>query len=70
MDKICSKPSEHVSELEQVSGSFCIYRSRLPNGEEDRASLHGGEPVLRGEKWIATRWFKELDDEKPKSIEE
>ena len=25
----------------------------------DRASLHAGMPVLRGEKWIATKWLRE-----------
>jgi prolyl 4-hydroxylase len=28
------------------------------NGELDRRSLHGGAPVLGGEKWIATLWWR------------
>ena len=36
---------------------FC--RSRLANGDEDKMSLHAGEPVLKGVKWIATRWLRE-----------
>ena len=25
----------------------------------DTSSLHGGLPVVRGEKWIATKWLRE-----------
>ena len=28
-------------------------------GQVDRLSLHAGEPVVRGEKWMATRWMRE-----------
>jgi prolyl 4-hydroxylase len=28
-------------------------------GELDRRSLHGGSPVAAGEKWIATKWFRQ-----------
>jgi prolyl 4-hydroxylase len=28
-------------------------------GESDRQSLHAGNPVTRGEKWIATKWMRE-----------
>jgi prolyl 4-hydroxylase len=24
-------------------------------------TLHGGDPVLRGEKWIATKWLRERE---------
>jgi len=27
-------------------------------GQVDRQSLHGGNPVLKGEKWIATKWMR------------
>ena len=36
-------------------------RSRLPNGETDLASMHAAKPVGSGEKWILTRWCKELE---------
>lgn len=29
------------------------------NGKTDPRSLHGGTPIIRGEKWIATKWFRE-----------
>ncbi|KAJ9522637.1 hypothetical protein QJQ45_019722, partial [Haematococcus lacustris] len=35
-------------------------RSALPDGTEDLASLHAAEKVVQGNKWIATRWFKEV----------
>ncbi len=31
----------------------------------DRQSLHAGLPVLRGEKWIATKWLRERPYSKP-----
>jgi prolyl 4-hydroxylase len=29
------------------------------DGQLDRRTLHGGNPVGRGEKWIATKWLRE-----------
>lgn len=34
--------------------SYCDKRERL-----DRMTLHGGAPVQRGEKWIATIWYRQ-----------
>jgi prolyl 4-hydroxylase len=34
--------------------SYCDSRGRL-----DRRTLHGGAPVKRGEKWIATKWVRQ-----------
>ncbi len=34
--------------------SYCDSRGRL-----DRKTLHGGAPVKRGEKWIATKWVRQ-----------
>jgi prolyl 4-hydroxylase len=28
-------------------------------GQVDRRTLHAGQPVLRGEKWVATKWMRE-----------
>ena len=49
------------------------FRSRAANGQEDRASLHSGERVQLGEKWICSRWLQEQPDCSPDdnlSIEE
>jgi len=35
---------------------FGYFNSR---GEVDRATLHGGAPVVSGEKWIATKWLRQ-----------
>jgi prolyl 4-hydroxylase len=29
-------------------------------GQVDRRTLHGGAPVTKGEKWIATKWFRQF----------
>ncbi|WP_140426783.1 2OG-Fe(II) oxygenase [Acidovorax sp. Root267] len=40
-------------------GSALYFTYRMPDGSMDPASLHSGEPVLEGEKWIATLWLRE-----------
>lgn len=42
-------------------GRAVMFWSRLPDGTEDVASIHAGEEVLSGTKWIATRWLREDD---------
>ncbi len=42
-------------------GRALVFWSRLPGGGEDFASIHAAQVVEGGEKWIATRWFKELE---------
>jgi len=38
------------------SARAVLFYSQHPNGEEDTTSLHGGCPVLHGEKWAANLW--------------
>ena len=38
------------------SARAVLFYSQHPNGEEDTSSLHGGCPVLDGEKWAANLW--------------
>ena len=40
-------------------GSAVLFYNCLPTGEVDGLSLHGGAPVIAGEKWIATKWIRE-----------
>jgi hypothetical protein len=40
-------------------GRCLVFWSRREDGTEDAASLHAAEPVLKGTKWIATRWLRE-----------
>ena len=36
------------------AGRAVLFYSQHPNGEEDSSSLHGGCPVLQGEKWAVS----------------
>lgn len=40
-------------------GSAIYFENIDQNGLPDNNTLHAGAPVLAGEKWIATKWFRE-----------
>ncbi len=40
-------------------GKAVLFFNVDPNGKEDPMSFHGGAPVLKGEKWIITRWMRQ-----------
>lgn len=40
-------------------GSAVYFEYRNARGELDSRCLHAGNPVLAGEKWIATKWLRE-----------
>lgn len=40
-------------------GSAVYFEYTNPQGQVDRLSLHAGEPVRSGEKWIATKWMRQ-----------
>ncbi|WP_338759057.1 2OG-Fe(II) oxygenase [Massilia sp. METH4] len=40
-------------------GSAVYFEYANDDGQLDEASLHGGAPVLRGEKWVATKWVRQ-----------
>jgi prolyl 4-hydroxylase len=40
-------------------GSAVYFENIDQNGLPDHNTLHAGAPVLAGEKWIATKWFRE-----------
>jgi prolyl 4-hydroxylase len=40
-------------------GSALYFSYFNTNGEVDPLTLHGGAPVIEGEKWIATKWLRE-----------
>jgi len=44
--------------VKPTKGNAILFYNCLPNGQEDGLSLHGGAPVIRGEKWIATKWLR------------
>ena len=40
-------------------GSALYFSYYSANGELDPLTLHGGAPVIEGEKWIATKWIRQ-----------
>jgi prolyl 4-hydroxylase len=40
-------------------GQAILFYNMTQDGKEDPQSLHGGAPVIKGEKWIATKWMRE-----------
>ena len=40
-------------------GDVVIFFPSFKDGTPDSATLHAGLPVIRGEKWIMTRWFRQ-----------
>jgi prolyl 4-hydroxylase len=47
------------------AGMALLFFNTLPNGGIDRLSRHAGAPVRGGEKWLATRWFRERPVDQP-----
>ncbi len=39
-------------------GNAVLFYNCTLDGKEDPMSLHGGAPVIQGEKWIATKWMR------------
>ncbi|KAH9695233.1 hypothetical protein WN944_028677 [Citrus x changshan-huyou] len=42
-------------------GDGLLFYSLFPNGTIDRTSLHGSCPVIKGEKWVATKWIRDQE---------
>ncbi len=51
-------PQAHIS-VTPKKGDAVLFYDCLPNGNIDPLTLHGGAPVIAGEKWIATRWLRQ-----------
>nr|GEU73084.1 probable prolyl 4-hydroxylase 9 [Tanacetum cinerariifolium] len=43
-------------------GDGLLFYSLYPNGTIDPTSLHGSCPVIKGQKWVATKWLRNQDD--------
>ena len=41
------------------AGDALLFWSIHPNGTFDKHALHGGCPVMKGEKWVATKWIRD-----------
>lgn len=44
--------------IKPKTGGAVIFKNTKPDGSLDRKTLHGGAPVLSGDKWIATKWIR------------
>ncbi|MED6192207.1 hypothetical protein PIB30_008083 [Stylosanthes scabra] len=44
-------------------GDGLLFYSLLLNGTIDPASLHGSCPVIKGEKWVVTKWIRDQEFE-------
>ncbi|XAR52903.1 Procollagen-proline dioxygenase [Bertholletia excelsa] len=44
-------------------GDGLLFYSLFPNGTIDKKSLHGSCPVIKGEKWVATKWLRDQEQE-------
>ena len=51
-------PDAHLSVTPRKGGAV-YFRYTNAAGQLDPLSLHGGAPVLAGEKWIMTKWMRE-----------
>lgn len=52
-------------EVAPVKGNAVFFSYKLPDGTLDERTLHAGLPVESGEKWIATKWLRELPYRSP-----
>lgn len=44
-------------------GDGLLFYSLFPNGTIDPTSLHGSCAVVKGEKWVATKWIRDQEQE-------
>ncbi|KAK7813077.1 probable prolyl 4-hydroxylase 9 [Quercus suber] len=44
-------------------GDGLLFYSVFPNGTIDGTSLHGSCPVIKGEKWVATKWIRDQEQD-------
>ncbi len=47
--------------IRALKGRAALFYNVKGDGNPDPKSMHGGEPVLAGEKWIATLWLHERE---------
>ncbi|BDT69069.1 hypothetical protein os1_32570 [Comamonadaceae bacterium OS-1] len=46
--------------IKAVQGNALYFSYTNSKNELDRMTLHGGSPVTRGEKWIMTKWMRQM----------
>lgn len=45
--------------VKPIKCNAVLFYNCTPDGKEDPLTLHGGAPVLKGEKWIITKWLRQ-----------
>lgn len=45
-------------QIEPKCGALLIWNNALPDGRPNEATLHAGMPVMRGMKYIITKWYR------------
>ena len=53
------KSCDHGLHVKPRAGDALLFYNIHPNATFDKHSLHGGCPVVRGEKWVATKWIRD-----------
>jgi len=51
--------TESTHKVVPVEGDMLLFAYRLKNGRMSREAEHSGCPIRRGQKWIATQWYRE-----------
>ncbi len=45
-------------QIEPKRGALLVWNNALPDGRPNEATLHAGTPVVRGAKYIITKWYR------------
>jgi prolyl 4-hydroxylase len=45
--------------IKPQQGSALIWNNLLPNGRPNPLTLHQSHPIVSGEKWVITKWFRD-----------
>ncbi len=44
--------------LEPKPGVLLVWNNALPDGSPNPDTIHAGTPVIRGSKYVITRWYR------------
>jgi len=45
-------------QIEPKAGALLVWNNALPDGRPNEATIHAGTPVVRGAKYIITKWYR------------
>lgn len=45
--------------VKPIKGTAVLFYNCTPDGKEDPLTLHCGTPVIKGDKWIITKWLRQ-----------